>query len=138
MTRCSAFAEPETETRELLWTDDLPRSGVAAALGLTREATESNSFPLRKTRVYHGRMSPPSPAAQIARSLAKYTPQIQAEARAARRILRGLLPTATEMVYDNYNALVFAFVPGDRPSEAILSIALYPRWVTLFFLRGAS
>ena len=47
------------------------------------------------------------------------------------------MPAATELVYDNYNALVFGFGPTDRASEAILSLALYPRWVTVFFLRGA-
>jgi len=82
--------------------------------------------------------SSPSVDDQIAAFLAKYTPEVQAEARAARQILRALMPTATEMVYDNYNALVFGFVPGDRPSEAILSLALFPRWVTLCFLQGAA
>jgi hypothetical protein len=76
-------------------------------------------------------------ARQIAGFLAKYTPAVQKEARAARRTIRTLMPTAVEMVYDNYNALVFGFAPGDRPSEAILSLALFPRWVTLCFIQGA-
>ncbi len=75
-------------------------------------------------------------AQEIAGFLAKFSPAIQKEARAARRAIRAILPTATELVYDNYNALVFAFAPGERASEAILSIALYPSWVTLFFLHG--
>jgi hypothetical protein len=74
---------------------------------------------------------------RIAGFLAKYTPELQKEARAARRVLRTWMPTATEMVYDNYSALVFGFVPGERASEAILSLALFPRWVTLCFLQGA-
>ena len=41
------------------------------------------------------------------------------------------------MVYDNYNALAVGFGPGERASEAILSIAVYPRWVSLFFLQGS-
>jgi hypothetical protein len=40
------------------------------------------------------------------------------------------------MVYDNYNALAVGCCPGMRPSEAILSIALMPRWITLCFLQG--
>jgi len=32
---------------------------------------------------------------------------------------------------------VVGFGPTDRASDALFSIALYPRWVTLFFLRGA-
>jgi hypothetical protein len=42
-----------------------------------------------------------------------------------------------EFVYDNYNALVFGYGPTGRPSEAVLSLALMPRWVTLCFLQGA-
>jgi hypothetical protein len=41
------------------------------------------------------------------------------------------------MVYDNYNGLVIGFGPNDRPSLAIFSIVLFPRWVTLCFLQGA-
>ena len=55
-----------------------------------------------------------------------------------RRALRTRLPGATEMVYDNYNALVIGFGPTDRAGDALFSIVAYPKWVTLFFLRGAS
>jgi len=48
-----------------------------------------------------------------------------------------MVPGGTEFVYDNYNALVFGFGPSDRPSEAVLSLAIMPRWVTLCFLKGA-
>jgi hypothetical protein len=47
------------------------------------------------------------------------------------------LPGATELVYDNYNALAIGFGPSDKASEAIFSIAVFPRWVSLFFLQGA-
>jgi hypothetical protein len=40
------------------------------------------------------------------------------------------------MVYDNSYALVMGFGPTERPSEAFLSIVVYPRWVTLCFLHG--
>ena len=46
------------------------------------------------------------------------------------------LPGAVEMVYDNYYALVIGFCPVERASEAILSIAVYPRWINLNFLVG--
>jgi hypothetical protein len=74
--------------------------------------------------------------AQIKSFLAKYAPGIAAELRAARAALRALFPRGHELVYDNYNALVFAFSPTERSSEAFLSIAGYPRWITLFFLPG--
>jgi hypothetical protein len=60
-----------------------------------------------------------------------------AQARAALKKLRRLLPGAVELVYDNYNALVIAFGASPRLADVVLSIALYPRWVTLFFLHGA-
>ena len=47
------------------------------------------------------------------------------------------MPTAVELVYDNYNALTIGFGPSERASEVIVSLALYPRWVSLFFLQGA-
>ncbi|HJP87025.1 MAG TPA: hypothetical protein VJ852_13630 [Gemmatimonadaceae bacterium] len=74
---------------------------------------------------------------QIAAFLAKYDPKIAAAARGSRSRLRKMVPGGTEFVYDNYNALVFGYGPSDRPSEAVLSLAIMPRWVTLCFLKGA-
>jgi len=42
------------------------------------------------------------------------------------------------MVYDNYNGLVIGFGPNERASLAIFSIVLFPRWVILYFLQGAT
>jgi hypothetical protein len=47
-----------------------------------------------------------------------------------------MFPLGHELVYDNYNALVFAFAPTERASEAFVSVAGYPKWVTLFFAYG--
>ena len=82
-------------------------------------------------------MSPPTPAQQLSSFLAKFHPRIAASARTALSRLRKKLPGAIEVVYDNYNALAIAFGPSDRASEAIFSIAVFPRWVSLFFLQGA-
>src|ERR1700683_3259179 len=51
--------------------------------------------------------------------------------------MRKRLPRAIEMVYDNYNALVIGFAPNERPSDAIVSIAIFPRKIALCFLQGA-
>lgn len=67
----------------------------------------------------------------------KYNPEIGALARAALVKMRTILPGALELVYDNYNGLAIGLGPSERASEAILSIALYPRWISLFFLQGA-
>lgn len=77
-----------------------------------------------------------SPAAQLESFLEKYTPSIAAQARIALRCLRARLPGAQELVYDNFNALAIGFSPTDRASDALFSIALYPRWVNLFFLQN--
>jgi hypothetical protein len=69
--------------------------------------------------------------------LDKYTPAIATLARACLAKMRARLPGAVQLVYDNYNALAIGFGPSERASEAVFSIALYPRWVTLFFLQGA-
>jgi len=68
----------------------------------------------------------------------KFTPEIATLARACLKRMRAKLPGAVQLVYDNYNALAIGFGPSQRASEAIFSIVLYPRWVTLFFLQGAT
>lgn len=68
----------------------------------------------------------------------RYTPEVAAGTRVALRKLRALVPGAHELVYDNYNALVVGFCPADRASDAIFSVVVYPRYVTLFFLQGAT
>lgn len=79
----------------------------------------------------------PGPAEQIRGFIAKFTPEVAKQTRAARRAMRARLPHAVEFVYDNYNALVFGFGPNERPSDAVLSLAVFPGWVTLCFLQGA-
>jgi|SRR5271157_792129 len=75
-----------------------------------------------------------SAEAQLDEFLAKFTPEVEATARQALRKMRAWLPGAIELVYDNYNALAIGFSPTERASDAIFSIALFPRWVSLFFL----
>jgi hypothetical protein len=77
-----------------------------------------------------------SPQSQLDGCLDKYTPAIATLARACLAKMRARLPGAVQLVYDNYNALAIGFGPSERASEAVFSIALYPRWVTLFFLDG--
>jgi hypothetical protein len=73
---------------------------------------------------------------QLASFVAKFLPEVGAQAEAIRAIMRRRYPTALELVYDNYNALAIGYAPSEKPSEAIFSIALYPRWVSLFFLQA--
>ena len=74
--------------------------------------------------------------AQLDSFIDRYTPEVAIEARRALSFMRARLPTATRLVYDNYNALVVGFGSGPKARDIIFSIALYPRYVTLFFARG--
>jgi hypothetical protein len=77
-----------------------------------------------------------SPQAQLDAFIDKYTPEMAATARQCLKKMRTRLPGAIQLVYDNYNALAIGFSPSEKPSEAIFSIVLSPRYVTLFFLQG--
>ncbi len=70
--------------------------------------------------------------------LGEFDPAIAELGRAAVALLRARLPCADVMIYDNYNFLVAGSSPNDRPSDAVLSIALAARGVNLCFLQGAS
>ena len=78
-----------------------------------------------------------TPEARLSCFLDRFSPGIAGLAREIRAAMRVRLPGATELVYDNYNALVIGYGPSEKTAEAIFSIAVYPRWVTLFFLQGA-
>ena len=79
---------------------------------------------------------PAPPAKQLASFIQKFTPEIANLAATVLAKMRTLYPTALELVYDNYNALAIGFGPTERASEAIFSIAIFPRWISLFFLQA--
>src|SRR4051812_26114566 len=66
----------------------------------------------------------------------KFTPEVAALSRALLAKAKARIPGATIMVYDNYNALAIGFGPSEKAGQAILSLAVMPRWVTLCFLWG--
>jgi hypothetical protein len=68
----------------------------------------------------------------------KFDPKNQTLIRAVRKALRKRLPTANELVYDNYNFFVIGYGPTERPSDCILSVAAGANGVGLCFIRGAS
>jgi len=73
---------------------------------------------------------------RIASFVEKYEPRIALQVQEARGKFRTQFPRGFELVFDNYNALVFGISPTQRTSDSFMSIAAYPRWLTLFFLRG--
>jgi hypothetical protein len=74
----------------------------------------------------------PAPETQLEEFLAKYQPDIAATGRAAIAHMRQRLPEWDALVYDNYNALATGFSPNGSKKLLVLSVALYPRWVSLF------
>jgi hypothetical protein len=58
--------------------------------------------------------------------------------RAVRSAVRRRLPTANELVWDNYNFFVIGYSPTERPTDSILSIAARANGVGVCFIRGAS
>jgi hypothetical protein len=75
---------------------------------------------------------------QLARFVAKFDPGRQKLIRAVRRGLRRRLPTANELVWDNYNFFVIGYSATLRPSDSVVSLAAAPNGVGLSFYRGAS
>jgi len=76
------------------------------------------------------------PQTQLDGFIDKYTPEIAVTARALLDRLKVRVPGASILVYDNYNALAIGFAADDRAGTVVLSIALYPKWINLFFMRG--
>lgn len=74
---------------------------------------------------------------QVEGFIDKFDPAHRTLIRAMRRILRRRMPSAHEMVYDNYNFFVIGYSPTERPSDAIVSIAAAANGVGLCFLQGA-
>src|ERR1700733_10994478 len=74
---------------------------------------------------------------QLASFIDKFDPKHAALIRSVRKALRKRLPTANELVYDNYNFFVVGYCSTERPSDAILSIAAGANGVGLCFIHGA-
>ena len=69
--------------------------------------------------------------------IAKFSDEHQKLIRDVRKAMRKRLPTANEMVYDNYNFFVIGYSPSDRPSDAIFSIVGGANGVSICFIQGA-
>ena len=78
-----------------------------------------------------------SDLSRIEEGVDAFEPALARRIRAVRTKLRKLLPTAFELVYDNYNFFVIAYAPTAKPGDAFLSIASDMHGVNLAFLQGA-
>src|SRR5229473_1083671 len=74
---------------------------------------------------------------QLAGFIKKFDMKNAALIRSVRKVLRERLPTANELVYDNYNFFVIGYCSTERPSDCIVSIAAAANGVGLSFYEGA-
>lgn len=84
------------------------------------------------------RVQVPDVEEQLQSFIDKFDPAHQAVIRAVRKTLRKRLPTANELVWDNYNFFVIGYSPTERPSDSFFSIAAAANGVGLAFYRGAT
>jgi hypothetical protein len=75
---------------------------------------------------------------QLSGFIDKFDSKNAALIRSVRRVLRKRLPTANELIYDNYNFFVIGYCSTERPSDCILSIAAGANGVGLSFYHGAT
>lgn len=74
----------------------------------------------------------PSPSAQFSTLLSRFSPEIVALVKRSLPKLRRAFPGTTQLVYDYSNSLVVAFGMSERGYEAIVALAIFPRWVRLY------
>src|SRR5215212_1726124 len=81
---------------------------------------------------------PPSPATQVSAFIAKFDPAVAAVIRSSRTAMRKRMPTALELVYDNYNFFVIGYSSTERASDCVVSLACGANGVSLSFYHGAT
>jgi hypothetical protein len=76
---------------------------------------------------------------QVASYFSKYEPKVARLGKALRAKLQARLPGLSEVVYvyENQNALLISYSPSGKGYQGVLSLALYPDSVKLFFAQGA-
>ena len=68
--------------------------------------------------------------------IARRPPEMAKLTKAVLAKLRPRFPGAVELVYDKKNSLVIGFCPDERASNVINSIAVYRKWINLYFFEG--
>ena len=79
-----------------------------------------------------------SVSAQVASFIAKFDRTNASLIRSCRSAMRKRLPTALELVYDNYNFLAIGYSPTERASDCVVSLACGANGVSLSFYYGAT
>jgi len=82
-------------------------------------------------------MRKPTSEQQLASMIRKFDSKNAALICSMRKALRERMPSANELVYDNYNFFVIGYCSTERPSDCIVSIAAAANGVGLSFYYGA-
>jgi hypothetical protein len=77
-----------------------------------------------------------SAATELNAIIAARSPEMAKLTQAVLAKLRPSFPGAVEMVYDKKNSLVIGFCSDERASNVINSIAVYSKWINLYFFEG--
>jgi Domain of unknown function (DU1801) len=75
---------------------------------------------------------------QLAGFISKFDSRNAALIRSVRTVLRKRMPSANELIYDNYNFFVIGYCSTERLSDCIISIAAAANGVGLSFYYGAT
>jgi hypothetical protein len=79
-----------------------------------------------------------SASTQVASFIARFDRANAALIRSCRTAMRKRLPTALELVYDNYNFFVIGYSSTERASDCVVSLACGANGVSLSFYFGAT
>ena len=75
---------------------------------------------------------------QLAECIDKFTPEMAKAIRAVRTALRKRVPSANELVYDNYNFFVIGYSSTLRPSDCFTQLVADAHGVRLAFYYGST
>lgn len=81
-------------------------------------------------------VAPTLTGAQLTAIIDARPPEMAKLTKAVLAKVRGQMPGSVELVYDKKNALVIGFCSAARASNVINSIAVYSRWINLYFFEG--
>jgi hypothetical protein len=76
--------------------------------------------------------------AELAAFIDKFSPEMARFIRSVRTALRKRLPTANELVYDNYNFFVIGYSSTLRPSDSFVTLVADAHGVRIAFYYGSS
>jgi hypothetical protein len=78
----------------------------------------------------------PTPAAQFAALLARFSPEIVAFAKRCMPRIRRTLPGCLELIYEYRHCVVISFAQTEQGAEGIVALSIYPEEIRLYFQGG--